>query len=144
VRTAAVLLVAVVVWAGCGGDGGPSHAEWARDAEAICAEYQRRFDALATADTLPELARVLDRAVVLLEEGTDKLRALRPPDEDERLVGRMLAQMDRVTEATKQARAAARRRDTQGVDRTIAEGDSANSQASTLARDLGIPTCARS
>jgi hypothetical protein len=137
-------LPTVLGLSGCGGDDGRSHAEWARDAEAICAEYERRFDALGTADTLPELARVLDRAVVLLEEGGDRLRALQPADEDERLVKRMLVQLDRATEAARQARAAARRRDVQAVDRAIAEGDSANSQASTLARDLGIPACARS
>jgi hypothetical protein len=135
--------IALVVVAGCGGEEGPTRAEWARDADAICAEYERKYDALGSADELPELARLLDRAVGLLEQERDELGRLEAPEGDEERVEDLLAAGDKVIAAARRAREAATRGDEEAVGVAIGESDSAASQARHIARDLGAETCAQ-
>jgi hypothetical protein len=133
---------AALVTAGCGGGDEVTRAEWARDADAICAEYERKYNALGTAEELPELARLLDKAVALLDGEREELARLEPPADDEERVEEMLAALEDAAAAGRQARAAARRGDEEAVGVAIGESDSAAAQARHIARDLEARTCA--
>jgi hypothetical protein len=133
---------AVVVAAGCGGGNGVTRAEWARDADAICAEYERRYDSLGTADELPDLARLLDRAIALLGEERAAIDRLEASKEDEPWVRQLLVHLEKARTAAGRARTAARRGDENAVMVAIGESDSAAAQAQHVARDLGADTCA--
>jgi hypothetical protein len=132
----------VLVTAGCGGDDGVTHAEWARDADAVCAEYERRTAALGTADELPELAALLDRAIPLFDGERAEVGRLDAPEGDEDRIAQMLAHLEKAGAAARRARAAARRGNEQAVGVAINESDSA-AQAQHVARDLGARTCAQ-
>jgi hypothetical protein len=119
-----------------------TRAEWARDADAICAEYDRKYAALGTAEELPELARLLDKAIAHLEAEREELARLEPPEGDERRVEEMLAAMGDAAAGARRARAAARSGDDDAVMVAIGESDSAAGQAQHLARDLEARTCA--
>jgi hypothetical protein len=134
--------VTLVVAAGCGGGNGVTRAEWARDADAICAEYERRYKSLGTADELPDLARLLGRAVVLLDEERAAIDRLEVPAEDEPRVRQLLAHLDSARAAASRARTSARRGDENAVMVAIGESESAAAQAQHIARDLGADTCA--
>jgi hypothetical protein len=132
--------VAVLAAAGCGS--GVTRAEWARKADAICAEYERRYDALGTADELPDLARLLDRAIALLDEERAAIDRLEEPDDDEARIRELLAHLQKARIAAGRARTAARRGDEEAVSVATGESDSAAAQAQHIARDLGARTCA--
>jgi hypothetical protein len=133
----------VLLLTGCGGDEQTTRAEWAGQADAICADVERRLDALGEAETLPEFARILDKAIALLAEGRSKLARLDSPSADEERVQQMLTQLERMEASTRAAREAARRGDEPAVMVAIGEADSAGSQADHIARDLGAEACAR-
>jgi hypothetical protein len=137
----ALALCAALVAAGCGGDG-VTRGEWAGEADAICAKYERRLESLGTAEALPELARLLDRAIGLLEDEHRELSALEAPEGDEERVRRLLAHVQGTITAGKKARDAARRGDEQAVAVAIGESESTAAQARHVARDLGARTCA--
>jgi len=131
------------VAAGCGDGADPTRAEWAHDADAICAEYERRFDSLGTAEELPELAHLLDKAVALLDQEREELGGLDAPDGDEARIEQMLASLEKAAAAARRARTAARRSDEEAVSVAIGESDSAAAQAQHIARDLDARTCAQ-
>jgi hypothetical protein len=138
-----VVVAAVALLAGaCGGGGGVTRADWARDADAICAKYDRRFESLGTVEELPELARLLGEAVVLVDEERAELARLEPPEGDEARVRTMLGHLERAAAAARRAQSAARAGDEEAVGVAIGESDSAAAQAQHVARDLGARTCA--
>jgi hypothetical protein len=143
VRILFVALAAVLMLVGCGGDDDVTRADWARDADAICAEYDRRLDSLGTADELPELARLLGRAIALLGEEREDLARLDVPEGDEERIDQMFTELNEAAAAAREARAAASRGDEQAVSVAIGESDGAAAQAQHIARDLGARTCAQ-
>jgi hypothetical protein len=134
--------VAVLAAVGCGGGNGVTRAEWARDADAVCAEYESRHDALGTADELPDLARLLDRAIMLLDVERAAIDRLEAPEDDEARIRQLLAHLEKSSAAARRARMAARRGNEDAVMVAIGESDSAAAQARHVARDLGARTCA--
>jgi hypothetical protein len=141
VRVAVGFGVAVLT-VGCGDVDGVTRADWARDANAICAKYDHRFDALGTAEELPALACLLAEAISLLDKERSELSRLDTPRGDEDRIRQLLAYLEGTTAAAGQAREAAQRGDEQAVGVAIGESDSAASQARHVARDLGATTCA--
>jgi hypothetical protein len=143
VRFIVPAVAAGLVTAGCGADEGVTRAEWARDADAICAKYDRRFRSLRMADELPALVRVLERAIELLESERAELNRLEAPEGDEPEIGTMLGHLDKAVAAGRRAQVAARRGDVQAATIAVGESDSAAAQAQHIARDLGADTCAK-
>ena len=68
----------------CGGGSGEklSHGEFVDKANAICADYNQRIDALGTPNTFDEIATFAQDARVIAEEDVGKFNDLNPPDED--------------------------------------------------------------
>ena len=132
---ALLAVMATLLAAGCGGDA-VTRAEWARDADAICAKYDRRFRSLRIAEELPALARVLGRAAELMEAERRELAALEAPDADSSEIRAMLEYMEKSGAAAHRAQRAARSGDVQAADTAVGESDSAAGQARHEARDL--------
>lgn len=62
--------------------GGPSKADYVRDAEKICAEANAKQKALTTPTSLPALSPYVSSVVAIADEATTKLAALTPPEKD--------------------------------------------------------------
>ena len=77
-----VLVVALA--AGCGGGGGDklSHGEFVDKANAICADYNQRVDALGTPNTFEDVVSFAQDARAIAQEDVGKFKDLNPPDED--------------------------------------------------------------
>ena len=78
----ALVLVAFGV-ASCGGGGdAPSKAEFATDANKICAEAEQSLKDLSKSTTPDELANALDKGIDETQKSVDKLKDLERPDGD--------------------------------------------------------------
>jgi hypothetical protein len=95
------------------------------------------------AEELPALARVLGKAIELLEAERAELARLEAPESDEPDIRAMLGYLDDAGDAGRRAQAAARRGDLQPATIAVGEFDGAAAQARHVARDLGARTCAQ-
>lgn len=69
----------MLVFAGC--SGGPTLEEWAQQADAVCLAINDEVDALpAPGNDLATFSAYIGRVQALLQEESDRLRALEPPD----------------------------------------------------------------
>ena len=138
----AVMVVALV--ASCGGGGGRlSKEEYAKRADAICTKYNAKLKALTRPTGLSELPAYVDRALPLARKGTNELRALEPPKDEEQTAKEWLDQNDSVVGSMERLRDAAKKGDRTGIQAALNEATSANQTANRLARRLGLSVCAQ-
>jgi hypothetical protein len=130
--------------AGCGGSGGQlSKQEYAKRADAICTKYNAKLKALTRPTGLSELPAYVDRALPLARKGTNELRALEPPKDEEQTAKEWLDQNDSVVGSMERLRDAAKKGDRTGIQAALNEATSANQTANRLARRLGLSVCAQ-
>jgi hypothetical protein len=120
-----------------------SKQEYAHRADAICAKYNQKIRALARPHRLKDLPGYVDRALPVAKGGTNELRSLRPPKDEEAVAKDWLAQNDAAVAALVRLRDAARRGDRLGVQNALFDATAANRAASRFARQLGLRVCAR-
>jgi hypothetical protein len=144
VRCVVIAVAAIVLSAGCGGGSGRlSREEYAKRADAICTKYNAKLKALARPTGIGELPAYVDRALPLARKGTDELRALEPPKDEEQTAKEWLDQNDSVVGSMERLRDAAKKRDRAGIQVALNEATSANQTANRLARRLGLSVCAQ-
>ena len=141
----ALALLVVSVLAACGGSGGNrlSKTEYASRANAICAQFNRQVAGFGGAADLKALARLSDRTLPALEETTRKLRALRPPKDEEAIANEWLASLERLHADVVRIRDRARANDLRGVQRVVPGATKDNRRADALANRLGATACSK-
>jgi len=144
VRRALILLLATTVLAGCGGGGDETltRDEYASKADAICAKYKQRTDALDRPATLSELANVADDVVPILEQARDELRDLKPPADEQATASSWLDEFDVIISDVEKIRDKAKQNDPAGVQQLARPALDHNKRANELATLLGMTTCA--
>jgi hypothetical protein len=120
-----------------------SKEEYAARADAICTKYNREIGSIQRPHRLKDLPAYVDRALPVARKGTDELRRLRPPANEDSIAKDWLAQNDAVVAAMQQLRTAAKRGDRLGVQSALADATTANRTATRFARQLGLRVCAR-
>jgi hypothetical protein len=144
VKRVAVLVTAVLVVAGCGGRGGGrlSKEDYAKQADAICAKYNRKIQALGAPKSLADLPGFAAKALKLTRQGNDELKGLQPPKSEEQTAKEWIAHNDLVAKAVADLRDAAKKNDRAEIRSALRRGQAANRTANALARDLGLRVCA--
>jgi hypothetical protein len=142
-RLLALALSGLVVTACGDGRGRLSSDEYAKRADAICARYARAIQGLGQPKTLDELAAFTDRAVPIAQKAVDDASNLRPPQDEQKLADRWNAENQKVVDAIKRLGAAARKNDQNGAKAALAAGDTANTNANGLGRQLGMDACTK-
>jgi hypothetical protein len=144
-RPAGLALAALVlVAASCGGGGGRlSKADYAKKADAICAKYNQKINALGTPKSLADIGPFADKALALERKGNQELRDLEPPKDEEKTAGRWTALNDSVAGAVADLSAAAKKNDRAAIQAALRRGQAANKQANVLAKQLGAKVCGR-
>ncbi len=138
-------LLALVALAACSGGGADerlSREEYAKRADAICAEYDRRIERLEDPRSVAELARLAEEALPIAREGVRRLRALEPPAELRADVRRWLERNDRNVAMIEALRDAARAGQTTRVRQIASEATENEEEADRLARRIGLRACA--
>jgi hypothetical protein len=131
--------------AGCGdegGDGRLSREEFVRQADAICAEYDRRLDGLPDPKNVDDLKALAAQAFPIAQEGIRKLRALRPPVALARDVTRWLRLNDANARSIHRLEEAAERGATREVQQIASEAADNEERADALAEEIGLRECA--
>jgi hypothetical protein len=144
VRIALLLLVCAALTA-CGTSSRHelSKSEYARRADALCARYQRLASPPFPATTTRQLARAANRTLRLLDTTVSKLRALRPPRDEQQLAKRWLATLSRLRFDVLQLRERAEANDLAGIHAIIAPAQQHDRASLRLAARLGMHVCSR-
>jgi hypothetical protein len=129
--------------AGCGGGGERlTRAEYATQADAICAKYERKTDALDDPSNLADLARLAEVTLPLIDDARAELAELRPPENEQATVDRWLGQFDTFTTDLTEIREKAEANDIGAVREALTKAQGHNTQSNELARQLGMRECA--
>lgn len=139
-------LAAALLVAGCGGDARLSRAKFVQRANAICDKYEQKVTR-AMAGINPgdqsQLARAIDKALPVIREGNEELRALRPPRELQQRFDRWLRIADDEVAAAGQLRDALKKNEPRAVQSAFQKLRSSDADQDEVARKgLGLSRCA--
>lgn len=142
-RASIALLAAMLAITGCGGGGNDrlSRPEFVSRADAICAEYEGKLNALGTPQNPEQLADFADKALPIARDGREELGELRPPEDLEETYDAWLEQGDRAIEIVEDLRDAAEDGDVSEIQRIAQEAQTADVKANRLAAQLGFERC---
>jgi len=143
-RAAVLVGLTFLVLAGCqfGSDSGK--AEFIREADAICAKYERQISLIPQPQTfLRDFAVYMRRVVPIARQENRELRQLKAPEDDAADVQRMVTLLDQQLDiweaAGEQAFAGNDRRAQATFTQSVGPGD----EAQRIAGELGFFSCAR-
>ena len=140
----AVLACAVALLAGCqfGGDSGKD--DFIKEADALCANYERQISQIPPPQTyLRDFAVYMRRAVPIARELNQKLRAVEAPDGEATDYQRMLDLLDQQLDMWEQAGEQAFNGDDQQAQETFAQSSGPGGEAQRIAAEIGFFSCAR-
>jgi len=131
-----------LVAAGCGGGSGRlTREELIEEADATCAEFDRQIEDVQEPESLDDIERYVQEIRPIVEEGTNELDDLEPPEELE-------DEYDDWIEATRSAvdrfdelEEAAASGDEQRIQEVLEGGAEGGEEADRLAQELGFQEC---
>jgi len=143
-RVLGLALFFAALAAGCGGGGGDglSQEEFRQQADAICAKYDKKIQALGSPQSPADIPAYVQKGIPLLRQGIAELRALNPPADVEDDYNRMLNETAKAIPAAEKLADAAEKGDTAAVQEAIREGQQADQASDELATKLGLGRCA--
>jgi hypothetical protein len=136
VRRAPILVLAVALVAGCGGQ-----KSYAAKADGVCKKYTKQTTALGTPKNIAELAVVADKTLPLLDRAARELAALEPPPDKKALADQWLAEFDTLRTDVREIRDKARAGDTASVTAVALRAQRDNAKANELGTRLGFKVC---
>jgi hypothetical protein len=127
--------------AGCGGGGDRlTREELVEEADATCVEFDQRVEEIDEPESLDDIERYLQEIRPIVEEGTDELDALEPPeelaDEYDQWIQETRSAIGRFDELEEAAASGDEQR-IQEVFQDVGEGEDAD----RLAQELGFQQC---
>ena len=137
-------MLCALALAGCqfGSDSGD--AEFIQEADAICADYERRIALIPQPQTFfRDFAVYMRRAVPIAREQNEKLRELEAPEDDAADFRLMLALLDQQLDMWAQAGEQAFDGNDQQAQATFSESAGPGDEAQRIAAEIGFFSCAR-
>ncbi|MGH3058306.1 MAG: hypothetical protein ACRDPP_08700 [Gaiellaceae bacterium] len=127
--------------AGCGGgDDRLTREELIEEADATCADFDRQIEEIDEPESLDDIERYVQEIRPIVEEGTDELDALEPPeelrDEYDQWIEETRSAIDRFDELEEAAASGDEQR-IQEVFQDAGEGE----EADRLAEEMGFQDC---
>ena len=138
--TVALVGVAALTLAGCG-DGRLSHGDFVRRADAVCSAYDAKTPVLERPGSYAAVVDWVDTTLPLYVSALDKLRALRPPADDDAGVRAWLAENAKVAIALRALRGAAMERDPAGTNSQSTAVQATGLASERAAAALGLTVC---
>lgn len=143
-RAVGLLVLAILVLSGCqfGSDGG--NAEFIRQADAICAKYERQISQIPQPRTfLRDFAVYMRRLVPIAREQNGDLRKLEAPEDEAADFQRMLTLLDEQLNTWEVAGEAAFAGDDQQAQSTFSQSSGPGEEAQRIAGEIGFFSCVR-
>ena len=139
---AAVVLATGAAASACGGDDRLSQEELHQQANAICAKYDAKINALGSPTSATAIPDYVRRVVPLIRQALTELHALKPPADLEGDYDRMLDETAKTIPAAQSLADAAEKGNAAGVQDALAATRDAYKASNSLATDLGLDECA--
>jgi phage I-like protein len=133
----ATALCAAAGLAGCGGG-----SSFTSQADSICKTYNAKINSLAKPTTNAEIVSFLDKFLPLVQQGTAKLKAVKPPSDQASQYQAYLAVLEQEVALTQQADAAARAGNITQAKTLAAQTSQLSAQDKAMAKALGLKDCA--
>jgi hypothetical protein len=138
VVASALLLVA----AACGGDDDRlSREELIEQGDAICADYEARIDAVGEPTNADDIERYVDEVKPIVEEGTNELDNLAPPEDLEDEYDEWIALTRTGVGSLDELKAAAAEGDEQRIQEIVQGLDDDEAEADRIAQGIGFQEC---
>jgi hypothetical protein len=141
-----LLAVAALFVAGCGGSSRLSRSEFVQRANAVCTKYEAKVTramAWINPGDQTQLAGAIDKALPVIREGNDELRALEPPKDLQQRFDRWLRIADDEVAAATQLRDGLKKDDAKAVQRAFQKLQASDAAQDTVARKgVGLTRCA--
>lgn len=131
------------VAAGCGGGGPLSKSKFDTKANAICAKYARKINAVPAPRKIDDVPAYVELVKPYLERGVDELAVLKPPAELQDTYNRWMSTQREALTETDELRHAAQGNDVAAVNHMIRALRDRNRRGNALAAKLGADVCAR-
>jgi hypothetical protein len=138
---AAIVAMTVSACGGGDGGGGLSAEEFRQQADAICAEFEAKLDAVERPASADDIERFVNEAVPIIEDGTNELNSLQPPEEFEEEWTRVEEINEENLETIRNVQAAYEDGDLEEAQRLLQEAGGNEEEADRLAREIGLTKC---
>ena len=140
---AAAAIVATAASACGGGDGNGelSAEEFRKQADAICAEFEAKLDAVEPPASADDIERFVNEAVPIIEEGTNELNSLQPPEEFEDEWTRVEEINEENLGTIRAVQTAYEEGDLEQARRLLQDAGRNEEEADRLAREIGLTKC---
>jgi hypothetical protein len=146
-RLAALVGGATLLLAACGGGGAGSSespsspTEFRQQADAICAKYESKIEALPAPTSLDDLQGFVDEVIPLIEQGNAELGDLEPPEELADDWGRALELQEENLQKARELQGAIRDKDDARVQQLFTELGETEDESNRIARSIGLEKC---
>jgi hypothetical protein len=145
-RLAALVGGAALLLAACGGGGANSSESlsptaFRQQADAICAKYESKVDALPKPTSLDDLQGFVDQVIPLIEQGNAELGDLEPPEELADDWGRALDLQEENLQKARELQTAIRDKDAVRVQQLFTELGETEDESNRIARSIGLEKC---
>jgi len=139
-----VAVGAAAMLAACGGGGRLGAADYRQKASRICADANRRANAVPRPRNLSGLRAYLDRTLTIVQQDNDRLRALKPPEDLQDRAAAALRAQDAAIRLLRRLRDELRapKPSLRAVQAGLAEVARLGNEADRQFRALGLPRCA--
>jgi hypothetical protein len=115
--------------------------EFRQQADAICAKYESKIEALARPTSLDDLQGFVDQVIPLIEQGNAELGDLEPPEELADDWGRALELQEENLQKARELQTAIRDKDDARVQQLFTELGETEDESNRIARSIGLEKC---
>jgi hypothetical protein len=142
VRRAFLLLLAIVLVAGCGGGSERlTREEYAKRADAICAKFSRQEKAVGKVTDVRGLADAVDRLLPAFDDALKELHKLRPPENEQATATAWLDSLDVLRSDVSELGEKARANDRIALTHVAVRATQHGQKSDVLAGQLGLSVC---
>jgi hypothetical protein len=128
--------------AGCGGGGDRlTREELIDEADATCAEFDQRVEEVDEPESLDDIERYVQEIRPIVEEGTDELDALEPPEELQDEYDQWIQETRSAIERFDELEEAAASGDEQRIQEVLQGAGEGGDEANRLAQEIGLQEC---
>jgi hypothetical protein len=127
--------------AGCGGDDRLTREELVEEADATCADFDQRIEEVGEPESPEDIERYVQEIRPIVEEGTDELDALEPPEELEDEYDQWIQETRSAIDMFDELEEAAASGDEQRIQEVLQGAGEGGEEADRLAQELGFQEC---